>query len=65
MGAGELMPSHYLAMDAGASPKRWRISTREPAFGLPAVWISENQREKAEMAGYTVVDPPLPCWPPT
>lgn len=53
------MPSHYLAMDAGGvSEKIEGISTREPAFGLPAFWISENRREKAEMAGYTVVDPP-------
>ncbi|NLW08350.1 MAG: flagellar biosynthesis protein FlhA [Firmicutes bacterium] len=59
VGAGELMPSHYLAMDAGGVTEKVEgISTREPAFGLPAVWISENQREKAEMAGYTVVDPP-------
>ncbi|HHU82668.1 MAG TPA: flagellar biosynthesis protein FlhA [Firmicutes bacterium] len=59
VGGGELMPSHYLAMDAGGvSEKVEGISTREPAFGLPAFWISENQREKAEMAGYTVVDSP-------
>ena len=32
--------------------------TFEPAFGLPAIWISENSRERAEMLGYTVVDPP-------
>jgi len=56
---GELMPSHYLAMDAGGiTEKIDGIRTREPAFDLPALWISENQREKAEMAGYTVVDPP-------
>ncbi len=56
---GELMPSHYLAMDAGGvTEKIDGIPTREPAFGLPAVWLSEKQREKAEMAGYTVVDPP-------
>ncbi len=59
VGGGELMPSHYLAMDAGSVTEKVEgISTREPAFGLPAVWISENQRERAEMAGYTVVDAP-------
>lgn len=59
VGGGELMPSHYLAMDAGGVTEKVEgISTREPAFGLPAVWISENQRERAEMAGYTVVDAP-------
>jgi flagellar biosynthesis protein FlhA len=34
------------------------IKTTEPAFGLPAIWISESQRDRAEMLGYTVVDPP-------
>src|SRR5690606_1551926 len=32
--------------------------TKDPAFGLPALWISEDQRDRAERAGYTVVDPP-------
>ncbi len=54
---GELMPHYYLAMDAGTvTEKISGISTKEPAFGLPALWISEEQREKAELAGYTVVD---------
>ena len=34
------------------------IETREPSFGLPATWITEGQRERAESMGYTVVDPP-------
>ena len=34
------------------------IKTTEPAFGLPATWINETQRDRAEMLGYTVVDPP-------
>ncbi|HHY47567.1 MAG TPA: FHIPEP family type III secretion protein [Firmicutes bacterium] len=33
------------------------IETREPAFGMPAIWIEEGQKERAEIAGYTVVDP--------
>lgn len=56
---GELMISHYLAMDAGAVTESVEgIPTTEPAFGLPALWVPENRREQAEMAGYTVVDPP-------
>lgn len=56
---GELMTSHYLAMDAGGVTESIEgIPTTEPAFGLPALWIPETRREQAEMAGYTVVDPP-------
>ncbi|WP_026485903.1 flagellar biosynthesis protein FlhA [Caldanaerobius polysaccharolyticus] len=53
----EVIPNNYLAMNpGGATEELVGIKTKEPAFGLPAVWISESQREKAEMAGYTVVD---------
>jgi len=56
---GELMPDHYLAMNAGLAEHDIEgIKTNEPAFGLPAIWITESQRDKAEMYGYTVVDPP-------
>lgn len=56
---GELMVNHYLAMDSGGVTERVDgIPTTEPAFGLPALWIAENQRERAELAGYTVVDAP-------
>src|SRR5699024_10394678 len=34
------------------------IDTKEPAFGLPAKWINEEQKDEAELSGYTVVDPP-------
>lgn len=55
----EIKPSHYLAMDSGLSTKQMTgIETSEPAFGLPALWISESVREEAELNGYTVVDPP-------
>ena len=55
---GEAHADRLLAMDAGlASQKVQGIETVEPAFGLPAVWIPQNQRERAEMFGYTVVDP--------
>jgi len=56
VGRGELMPTHYLAMDSGATAKIPGIETREPAFGLPALWISPSDRAAAEQAGYTVVD---------
>ena len=50
-------PDKYLAMDVGATTDTIRgIETVEPAFGMPAVWINEGQREKAEQYGYAVVD---------
>ncbi|MBS4536034.1 flagellar biosynthesis protein FlhA [Clostridium sp. D2Q-14] len=56
---GELMFDHYLAMDPGTADGEINgVDTVEPAFGLPAKWITEEQREKAEILGYTVVDPP-------
>jgi flagellar biosynthesis protein FlhA len=56
---GEIIPNYYMAMDPGivSSPVEG-IATTEPVFGLPAIWIAENQRDEAEIAGYTVVDPP-------
>lgn len=56
---GELMFGHFLAMNPGSVEQEIDgEETTEPAFGLPAKWITENQRERAEMLGYTVVDPP-------
>jgi flagellar biosynthesis protein FlhA len=56
---GELLLDHYLAMSPGiADDSIEGIDTVEPAFGLPAKWISENMKDQAEMLGYTVVDPP-------
>ncbi|MFZ7104612.1 MAG: flagellar biosynthesis protein FlhA [Peptococcaceae bacterium] len=55
---GELLLDHYLAMNPGDAPALPGIETREPAFGLPATWIAEDNREEAEVSGYTVVDPP-------
>ncbi|HKM18044.1 MAG: flagellar biosynthesis protein FlhA [Firmicutes bacterium] len=59
VGRGQLMLNHYLAMDAGnvTEPVPGE-PTKEPAFGLDALWISEEHRERAEMNGYTVVDSP-------
>ncbi|PWK12695.1 flagellar biosynthesis protein FlhA [Tumebacillus permanentifrigoris] len=56
---GELLLDHYLAMSPGFDDENIvGIPTKEPAFGLPALWIADNIREQAEFAGYTVVDPP-------
>jgi len=55
---GEILPDHYLAMETGIVEQKVEgIPTREPAFGLAALWISADKREKAQMLGYTVVDP--------
>ncbi|MBF0195523.1 MAG: flagellar biosynthesis protein FlhA [Magnetococcales bacterium] len=57
VGYGELKPGHYLAMEGGTITGQVEgTKTTEPAFGLPAVWISANDKERAEMLGYTVVD---------
>ena len=59
VGQGELMPNHYLCMDSGGVVEPMPgIETREPAFGLPALWVPAARRQEAEIAGYTVVDPP-------
>jgi flagellar biosynthesis protein FlhA len=56
---GELMLDYFLAMNPGNVEEEISgISTTEPAFGLPAVWVTQKQRDRAEMLGYTVVDPP-------
>ncbi|MGE5588740.1 MAG: flagellar biosynthesis protein FlhA [Clostridia bacterium] len=55
---GEVMMGYCLAMNPGIVVEPVPgIETTEPAFGLPALWVSEQDRERAEMAGYTVVDP--------
>jgi flagellar biosynthesis protein FlhA len=57
VGGGSLRPEYLLAMDPGNTiAKVEGIPTREPAFGLDALWIAKNQKEEAELAGYTVVD---------
>jgi flagellar biosynthesis protein FlhA len=54
----DVLPGHLLAIDPGTGQKGLvqGIATKEPAFGLPALWIQEDGREQAQMAGYTVVD---------
>jgi flagellar biosynthesis protein FlhA len=55
---GELHPDQLLAIDAGiTSEPIGGIATQEPAFQLPAWWIPESDRERAERLGYTVVEP--------
>ncbi|MBW2058919.1 MAG: flagellar biosynthesis protein FlhA [Deltaproteobacteria bacterium] len=54
---GEFMQGHLLAMKPARGPEKpVGIPTREPVFGLPAEWILEGEREKAQIEGYTVVD---------
>ena len=56
---GEILFDHYMAMNPGyVEDEITGIPTFEPSFHLPAVWITESQRERAESLGYTVVDPP-------
>lgn len=56
---GEILFDHYMAMNPGyVEEEITGIPTFEPSFHLPAVWITEAQRERAESYGYTVVDPP-------
>ncbi len=56
---GEILFDHYMAMNPGYVEEEIAgIPTFEPSFNLPAIWITEGQRERAESLGYTVVDPP-------
>ena len=59
LGSGTLKPHHLLAMDPGnvSSPMEG-IPTKEPAFGLDALWVPETDKERAQFSGYTVVDLP-------
>lgn len=56
---GQIMLDHYLAMSPGVDDENVSgIETVEPAFGMPALWVDEDMKEEAEMAGYAIVDPP-------
>ena len=56
---GEILFDHYMAMNPGMVEEEITgIPTFEPSYHLPALWITESQRERAESLGYTVVDPP-------
>ncbi len=53
----EMLPGHFMAMDPGMVTETIKgIATVEPAFGLPAIWITDDKKERAQIAGYTVVD---------
>ncbi len=53
----EIMPGLFLAMNPGTAMEEIAgVATTEPAFGLPAYWIQEGQRDRAQLLGYTVVD---------
>ena len=53
----EILPGHFMAMDPGLVTERLKgVATVEPAFGLPALWITEDKKDRAQIAGYTVVD---------
>ncbi|MBH0201285.1 MAG: flagellar biosynthesis protein FlhA [Nitrospira sp.] len=54
----DVLPGHLLAIDPGTGQRGLvqGIATKEPAFGLPALWVPDSAREQAQMAGYTVVD---------
>lgn len=55
---GELMIGHFLGMSPGVdAPSVTGIPTKDPTFGLPAIWITADMRVRAESNGYTVVDP--------
>lgn len=55
----ELVPGLFLAMNPGTATEPIQgQATTEPAFGLPAYWIPESQRDRAQLLGYTVVDGP-------
>ena len=58
LGQGDIKSQHLLAMDPGSvtTPVEG-IATKEPAFGLDALWVPDSSKEQAQMAGYTVVDP--------
>ncbi len=59
VGKGEMVMDHFMAMKAGDVDEEIDgLETVEPAFGLPALWISEDDKERAQIAGYTVVDIP-------
>ena len=55
--SAEMMPGYFMAMDPGLVTETIKgLPTREPAFDLPAIWITDDKRERAQIAGYTVVD---------
>ncbi len=58
IGRGEVKLGYYLVLNPDDRAEFEGIETTEPTFGLPAIWVSKKEKEKAEVAGYTVVEPP-------
>jgi flagellar biosynthesis protein FlhA len=55
---GRLEPEMFLAMDSGMVQQKVKgLETAEPVYGLPAIWVTQEEKEKAELNGYTVIDP--------
>jgi flagellar biosynthesis protein FlhA len=53
----DILPGHFMAMDPGMVTETMQgIAAMEPAFGLPALWITSDKKDRAQIAGYTVVD---------
>ncbi len=53
----DILPGHFMAMDPGMVTETMKgVATTEPAFGLPALWITSDKKDRAQIAGYTVVD---------
>lgn len=58
-GRGKIKIGYYLCMNTGSVTEEIKgEQTKDPAFGVPAIWVSDEQRADAERAGYAVVDPP-------
>ena len=58
IGRGEVYPDKFLAMNSGMATEEIEgIHTKEPAFGLDAIWIDADKKEEAIIKGYTVIDP--------
>jgi flagellar biosynthesis protein FlhA len=59
VGRGKIRMGYYLCINpGGVKDELPGEKTRDPAFGLPALWVNADKRDEAERAGYTVVDPP-------
>jgi flagellar biosynthesis protein FlhA len=58
VGEGEILPDRILAINPGAAKEKLTgVDTRDPAFGMPATWIVDDQKEEAKAGGYTVIEP--------
>ncbi|MGD9364171.1 MAG: flagellar biosynthesis protein FlhA [Desulfobacteraceae bacterium] len=58
VGEGEILPDRILAINPGSAKEKLDgIDTRDPAFGMPAVWILEEQRAAAKSNGFTIIEP--------